>query len=85
MVLWRCEVAADGKTVVINSDETARAVDFCRKFFKDTMLDDCLGWTDVSNNKAWMADQISCTNNAESILWFASASSRKSARSPIRR
>jgi multiple sugar transport system substrate-binding protein len=73
-LLWSfggAEVAADGKTVVINSDETARAVDFCRAFFKDTMLDDCLGWTDVSNNKAWMADQISCTNNAESILWFA--------------
>src|SRR5262244_3379394 len=73
-LLWSyggSEVAADGKTVVIDSDETARAVDFCRKFFKDTMLDDVLGWTDVSNNKAWMSEQISCTNNAESILWFA--------------
>ena len=42
-LLWSyggAEVAADGKTVVIDSDETARAVDFCRKFFKDTMLDD---------------------------------------------
>jgi multiple sugar transport system substrate-binding protein len=65
------EVEADGKTVVIDSDETARAVDFARKFFKDTMFEDVLGWTDVSNNKAWMAEQISCTNNAESILWFA--------------
>ena len=35
------------------------------------MVEDCLGWTDVSNNKAWMSEQISCTNNAESILWFA--------------
>jgi len=73
-LLWSyggAEVAADGKTVVIDSDETARAVDFARKFFKDTMLPDVLGWTDVSNNKAWMAEQISCTNNAESILWFA--------------
>jgi multiple sugar transport system substrate-binding protein len=65
------EVEADGKTVVIDSDETARAVDFARKFFKDTMLDDVLGWTDVSNNKAFFAEQISCTNNAESILWLA--------------
>ena len=42
-LLWSyggAEVAADGKTVVIDSDETARAVDFARKFFKDTMLDD---------------------------------------------
>jgi multiple sugar transport system substrate-binding protein len=73
-LLWSyggAEVAADGKTVVIDSDETARAVDFARKFFQDTMFEDVLGWTDVSNNKAWMAEQISCTNNAESILWFA--------------
>ena len=65
------EVESDGKTVVIDSDETAKAVDFARKFFKDCCLDDCASWTDVSNNKAWMAEQISCTNNAESILWFA--------------
>ena len=65
------EVEADGKTVVIDSDETAKAVDFARKFFKDCMLDDVLSWTDVSNNKAWYAEQISCTNNAQSILWLA--------------
>lgn len=65
------EVDKDGKTVVIDSDETAKAIDFCRKFYQDCMFEDVLGWTDVSNNKAWMAEQISCTNNAESILWFA--------------
>jgi multiple sugar transport system substrate-binding protein len=65
------EVEADGKTIVLDSDETARAIDYCRKFFQQTLLEDCLGWTDVSNNKAWMSEQISCTNNAESILWFA--------------
>src|SRR5712664_1873935 len=65
------EVEADGKTIVIDSDETARAVDFCRKFFKETMFEDVLGWTDVNNNKAFLSEQISCTNNAESILWSA--------------
>ena len=65
------EVEADGKTVSIDSAETAAAIDFCRKFFQDTMIEDCLGWTDVSNNKAWMSEQISCTNNAESILYIA--------------
>src|SRR5437764_945457 len=73
-LLWSyggAEVQPDGKTVSIDSDETAKAIDFARKFFKDCVLEDCLGWTDVSNNKAWMADQISCTNNAKSILWFA--------------
>ena len=65
------EVEPDGKTIVIDSAETAQAVDFCRKFFQQTMLEDVLGWTDPSNNKAWYAEQISCTNNAESILYIA--------------
>jgi multiple sugar transport system substrate-binding protein len=65
------EVEADGKTVSIDSSETAAALDYTRKLFKDCILEDSLGWVDVSNNKAWMAEQISCTNNAESILWFA--------------
>jgi multiple sugar transport system substrate-binding protein len=65
------EVEPDGKTVAIDSAETARAVDFCREFFQKTMFEDVLGWTDVSNNKAYLSEQISCTNNAESILYFA--------------
>ena len=65
------EVEPDGKTVAIDSAETARAVDFCRTFFQQTMFQDVLGWTDVNNNKAYLSEQISCTNNAESILWSA--------------
>jgi len=62
------EVDQDGKTVLIDSDETAKAVDFCRRFYKETMFEDVLGWTDVNNNKAFFGEQISCTNNASSIL-----------------
>jgi multiple sugar transport system substrate-binding protein len=62
------EVDRDGKTVLIDSAETARAVDFCRKFYQETMFEDVLGWTDVNNNKAFFGEQISCTNNASSIL-----------------
>ena len=58
------EVDKDGKTVLIDSDETAKAVDFCRRFYQETMFEDVLGWTDVSNNKAFFGEQISCTNNA---------------------
>ena len=65
------EVDRDGKTVLLDSDETARAVDFGRKFYKDTMLEDCMAWTDVNNNKAFLGEQISCTNNASSILVVA--------------
>ena len=35
------------------------------------MIEDVLGWTDVSNNKAFFGEQISCTNNAMSILIVA--------------
>src|SRR5438552_6049238 len=62
------EVDKDGKTVTIDSAETAKAVDFCRKFYQETMFEDVLGWTDVNNNKAFFGEQISCTNNASSIL-----------------
>jgi multiple sugar transport system substrate-binding protein len=65
------EVDKDGKTVLIDSDETAKAVDFCRRFFKETMVEDVLAWTDVNNNKAFLGEQISCTNNASSILVVA--------------
>ena len=65
------EIDRDGKTVLIDSSETAKAVDFCRKFFQETMLEDVLGWTDVNNNKAFLGEQISCTNNASSILVVA--------------
>src|ERR1700722_19500567 len=49
----------------------ARGVDFCRTFYQKTMFEDVLGWTDPSNNKAYLSEQISCTNNAESILYVA--------------
>lgn len=65
------EVDKDGKTVLLDSGETARAVDFCRRFYKETMFEDVLGWTDVNNNKSYFGEQISCTNNASSILVVA--------------
>ncbi len=65
------EVEKDGKTVVVDSAEMAKCVDFARTFFQKTTLEDCLGWNDASNNKAYLSQQISCTNNAESILWVA--------------
>jgi multiple sugar transport system substrate-binding protein len=61
-------VAKDGKTITLDSAETARAVDYVRKLYKDACLDDCIGWLDPANNKAFLTSQISCTNNAMSIL-----------------
>ena len=61
-------VAADGKTINLDSSETARCVDYVRKLYKDACIDDCVGWLDIHNNKAFLTSQISCTNNATSIL-----------------
>jgi len=61
-------VAKDGKTITLDSAETARAVDYVRKLYKDACIDDCVGWLDPANNKAFLTSQISCTNNAMSIL-----------------
>jgi len=58
----------DGKKVALDSSETARAVDFVRKLYKETCIEDCIGWLDPANNKAFLTSQISCTNNAYSIM-----------------
>ncbi len=66
-------VAKDGKTIHLDSAETAKCVDYVRKLYKDGCIEDCVGWTDVANNKAFLTSQISCTNNAASILISAKA------------
>ena len=61
-------VAKDGKTITLDSAETAKAVDYVRTLYKDACIDDCVGWLDPANNKAFLTSQISCTNNAMSIM-----------------
>jgi multiple sugar transport system substrate-binding protein len=61
-------VAADGKTITLDSAETAKSIEYVRKLYKDACIDDCVGWLDIHNNKAFLTSQISCTNNATSIL-----------------
>jgi multiple sugar transport system substrate-binding protein len=61
-------VAKDGKTITLDSNGTAKAVDYVRKLYKDACIDDCVGWLDPANNKAFLTSQISATNNAMSIM-----------------
>jgi multiple sugar transport system substrate-binding protein len=61
-------VAKDGKTIHLDSAETAKCVDYVRKLYKEGCIEDCVGWLDPGNNKAFLTSQISCTNNAASIL-----------------
>jgi multiple sugar transport system substrate-binding protein len=63
------ECKKDGKTIAINSPETARSVDYRRQLFKDGESEDVLSWDDSGNNRAFLAGQLSVTLNATSIYW----------------
>lgn len=73
-LLWAyggAEVDKDGKTVIFNSPETLRAVEFVKQLYAEAMTPDVTSWDDSSNNRAFIAGQVSATNNAASI--YASA------------
>ena len=80
------EVEPDGKTVVIDSDETARAVDFARKFFKDYDARGraSAGPMSATTRRGWPSRSPAPTMPRASCGW-PSAISRRSPRSPTRR
>ena len=54
-LLWcygAAEVDKDGKTVRINSPQTAQAVEYVKKLYKDCMEPEVLSWSDSSNNES---------------------------------
>jgi multiple sugar transport system substrate-binding protein len=58
--------------IVLNSPETVKALEYAKQLY-DTMIPGVLSWTDVSNNKAFLAGQIYWTINAVSIYVAASS------------
>lgn len=73
-VLWAyggAETSEDGKTVVLNSAETLKSVEYVTQLYNDAMTPDVTSWDDSSNNRSFIAGQVSATNNAASI--YASA------------
>ena len=61
------EVEADGKTVVLDSQETIESVKFAVGLWKDACDEGGLAWDDSGNNRAFLAGAISATNNGASI------------------
>jgi ABC-type glycerol-3-phosphate transport system substrate-binding protein len=61
------EVEADGKTVVLNSKETVESIKFAVTLWKETMDEGGLAWDDTNNNRAFLSQTISATNNGASI------------------
>ena len=65
-VLW-CfgarEVEKDGTTVAINSPQTAEAVEWYKRVYRDCMEPEVLSWTDASNNQTMQAGKSGWIHN----------------------
>ena len=59
--------AEDGKTVTINSPQTAKALEFVKQLYQDAMDPDVISWDDAANNRAFLAGICSMTFNSPSI------------------
>ena len=60
----------DKNNVAIDSPETVAALEYAKQLYA-TYIDGVLSWLDPSNNKAFLADQISLTLNGISIYTVA--------------
>lgn len=63
-------VAPDNRTITINSPETINALEYGRQLY-ETMIPGVAGWLDPHNNRAFLAGEISLTNNGISIYFAA--------------
>ena len=73
VMLWNYggrEVDEQGK-VAINSPETIAAVKAMKDNWQAAYDETGLAWDDTSNNRAFLAETISATNNGASIWWVA--------------
>jgi multiple sugar transport system substrate-binding protein len=62
--------------VIINSPETVKGLEFA-KALSETFIPGCASWNDASNNKAFLAGEISVTGNGVSIYAAAKAGGAK--------
>ncbi len=76
-LLWShdaCVVDEDGR-VAINRRETIEALKYA-KALQETFIPGTLGWSDASNNKAFLSGQIGLTQNGVSIYFVAKSNAR---------
>jgi multiple sugar transport system substrate-binding protein len=75
-LLWShgASLVDENNRVVINSKETIAALEYGRALY-ETFIPGTLSWLDPSNNKAFLAGQISLTWNPISIYYVAKTSS----------
>jgi len=70
-LLWSfgASVWDEDGNIALDSAETRQAIEFAQQLFNDAMPESVIEWDDGANNRAYLAGEISCTNNASSILW----------------
>src|SRR4029078_11486594 len=56
--------------VIINSPETAKALEYVKQLY-ETFIPGTASWNDSSNNKAFLAGELYCTQNGISIYTTA--------------
>lgn len=79
-LLWSfggAEVDETGKKVVLNSKNTLESVKFMKAFWKEACDESGLAWNDTSNNRAFLAGELSTTFNGMSIYLTAKRQSDK--------
>jgi multiple sugar transport system substrate-binding protein len=73
-VLWcygGMEVDKDGKTVQINSPQTAQVVEWFKKVYRDCMEPEVLSWNDASNNESIQQGRTGWIHNPNSAYIVA--------------
>ncbi len=65
------EVEEDGETVALDTPETLQAVEKAVELYDTGFIPGTLSWDDSSNNRAYLAEQISTTINGASIYFVA--------------
>jgi multiple sugar transport system substrate-binding protein len=73
-VMWchgAMEVDKDGKTVKINSEQTAQVVEWYRKMYRDCMEPEVLSWDDASNNQSLQQGKAGWIHNPVSAYIVA--------------
>lgn len=75
-VLWSFggqALSADGSEVVLDSAETRDSIEFIKELYEKALDPAVTSWDDASNNRAFLAEAISCTNNSPSVYAAALA------------
>jgi multiple sugar transport system substrate-binding protein len=64
-------VDTDGKTVTVNSPETAEAIEYVKQLYNDAMEPEVLSWDDASNNRFLVSGKGSWIFNPQSAYLTA--------------